>query len=400
MSRRRIATSRNPVFNVEKFKARKIPPLYEALHPTPSTLLHWSLSSLLPLKMAPQGHMYEQVSTYERTRTKRLPYGHHLLYFHPGFADKDLMSDGTDMLHAPDGSWKYRLWAGGTMEWPSQTALRMNGGMCMLSERIADIKLKEDNGKAFVKIERRVHQVSKDRVARLRQSTPNGDSEEQKLLSRVPDILETRWLCFTRDSPFANETGTKTIEPPADPYYERTMTATPSLLFRFSALTFNAHKIHVDPEFARNEYGLPNIVVHGPLTIILMTTILRTALNKRMFDHKLAVPKRFVEIPGIATEFVKLEYKNMAPIYAGEEMTIACKPLEPSLNIQEVLDAMNQEYISETWQIWIEKKHNGKTTVAASCTATLRSKQPEEWKTGTMYGTTNRSAQRATASAN
>lgn len=381
---RHMATSPNPVFDVEKFKARRIPPQYEALHPSPSTLLNWSLSESLQ-KMAPQDRLSQQVANYERNRVRRLPSAHHLLYFHPGISDKDLMDDGTDMLHAPDGSWKYRLWAGGTMEWPSGNPLRMNGGMYMLTERIADLKLKEDDGKAFVKVERRVHHVSPDMAVRLRQREPDPDLEGRQLLSGVPDVLETRWLCFTRKSPFGDGSVTKVIEPPAGSYFDCTMTATQSLLFRFSALTFNAHKIHIDPDFARNVYGLPNIVVHGPLTIILMTTVLRAALCKRRDSHGLAALNRAGAWPDIVTELVRLEYKNMAPVYAGEEITIACKPLEPTLNIDEVQKAGNSEYPPETWQIWIEKMIDGKRTVAATCTATMRSGQPKERERRAVY---------------
>ena len=379
LCRRHMATSTNPVFDAEKFKARKIPPLYEALHPTPSTLLDWSLSEFLPQKMTPQGRLSDQVKIYEGKRTSRLPYAHHLLYFHPGILDKDLMDDGTDTLHAPDGSWKYRLWAGGTMEWPSGASLEMNGGMYMLTERIADIKLKEDDGKAFVKVERRVHHLPRDMAARLRQRETDPDSEGRELLSGVPNVLETRWLCFTRKSPFVDGSVTKVIEPPAGSYFDCKMTATPSLLFRFSALTFNAHKIHIDPDFARNVYGLPNIVVHGPLTIILMTTVLRTALNKRRGGHELDAPNASVEGPSIITELVKLEYKNMAPVYAGEEITIACKPLEPMVALESILDAVESQPLPDTWQIWIEKMHNGKRTVAATCTATIRWRQSRRW---------------------
>jgi len=42
------------------------------------------------------------------------------------------------------------------------------------------------------------------------------------------------------------------------------------LLFRFSALTFNAHRIHYDRPYACNEEGYPGLVVHGPLTAILL----------------------------------------------------------------------------------------------------------------------------------
>ena len=41
-------------------------------------------------------------------------------------------------------------------------------------------------------------------------------------------------------------------------------------LFRFSALTFNAHRIHFDREYARNVEGYPGLVVQGPFTAILL----------------------------------------------------------------------------------------------------------------------------------
>lgn len=45
---------------------------------------------------------------------------------------------------------------------------------------------------------------------------------------------------------------------------------TSSMLFRFSALTFNAHKIHYDQDFTRNVELYPDLVVHGPLTALLL----------------------------------------------------------------------------------------------------------------------------------
>jgi acyl dehydratase len=44
---------------------------------------------------------------------------------------------------------------------------------------------------------------------------------------------------------------------------DRTVTVDPVLLFRFSALTYNAHRIHYDLQYARAE-GYPGLVVHGP----------------------------------------------------------------------------------------------------------------------------------------
>ncbi|WP_415819465.1 MaoC family dehydratase N-terminal domain-containing protein [Bordetella tumbae] len=43
-----------------------------------------------------------------------------------------------------------------------------------------------------------------------------------------------------------------------------------TLLFRYSALTFNGHRIHYDQTYARHEEGYPDLVVHGPLTATLL----------------------------------------------------------------------------------------------------------------------------------
>ncbi len=55
----------------------------------------------------------------------------------------------------------------------------------------------------------------------------------------------------------------------------RSITPDARLLFRFSALTFNAHRIHYDRPYARDEEGYPGLVVHGPLTAMLLADLVR-----------------------------------------------------------------------------------------------------------------------------
>ena len=59
----------------------------------------------------------------------------------------------------------------------------------------------------------------------------------------------------------------------------------PRLLFRFSALTFNAHRIHYDRPYAINEEGYPGLVVHGPLTAVLLMELLRRETAKAVLDY-------------------------------------------------------------------------------------------------------------------
>ena len=57
--------------------------------------------------------------------------------------------------------------------------------------------------------------------------------------------------------------------------WSRIVTPDPKLLFRFSALTFNAHRIHYDRPYAIHEEGYPGLVVHGPLTAVLLMELVR-----------------------------------------------------------------------------------------------------------------------------
>jgi 3-methylfumaryl-CoA hydratase len=66
---------------------------------------------------------------------------------------------------------------------------------------------------------------------------------------------------------------------PADPEaeqawsWEHEIVPGPTLLFRFSALTYNAHRIHYDREYAAQVEGYSGLVVHGPLQAILLAEL-------------------------------------------------------------------------------------------------------------------------------
>jgi 3-methylfumaryl-CoA hydratase len=52
----------------------------------------------------------------------------------------------------------------------------------------------------------------------------------------------------------------------------------PTLLFRYSALTFNSHRIHYDRDHATQVEGYPGLVVHGPLLATLLLDLVRREL--------------------------------------------------------------------------------------------------------------------------
>lgn len=88
-------------------------------------------------------------------------------------------------------------------------------------------------------------------------------------------------------------------------------TATPAVLFRFSALSFNAHAIHLDPAHARAAEGYEAPLVHGPLLLVLMLSALRAAA---LAEGKL---------PPLAEG---LEYMNLQPVFVGERMRVCVRP--------------------------------------------------------------------------
>ncbi|WP_404287754.1 hypothetical protein [Glutamicibacter arilaitensis] len=61
----------------------------------------------------------------------------------------------------------------------------------------------------------------------------------------------------------------------------RTLAIDPALLFRFSALTYNAHRIHYDRDYATRTEGYPGLVVHGPLQAVLLADALNLAMPGR-----------------------------------------------------------------------------------------------------------------------
>jgi 3-methylfumaryl-CoA hydratase len=71
--------------------------------------------------------------------------------------------------------------------------------------------------------------------------------------------------------------------PPAEG--ERAIDVSPTLLFRFSALTYNAHRIHYDRDYARDVEGYPGLLTHGPLQALAMAEAARAAEKRDSTDH-------------------------------------------------------------------------------------------------------------------
>jgi 3-methylfumaryl-CoA hydratase len=73
---------------------------------------------------------------------------------------------------------------------------------------------------------------------------------------------------------------------------EREIGISPTLLFRFSALTYNAHRIHYDRDYCRDVEGYPGLLTHGPLQAIAMAEAARAvgSTGDVSFEYRLVSP--------------------------------------------------------------------------------------------------------------
>ena len=92
---------------------------------------------------------------------------------------------------------------------------------------------------------------------------------------------------------------------PADASTVKTIATDPVLLFRFSALTFNGHRIHYDQPYVTGIEGYPGLIVHGPLMGLLQIELARRAAAGR-------TPRTF-------------EFRALSPVFAGAPMTVAAR---------------------------------------------------------------------------
>jgi 3-methylfumaryl-CoA hydratase len=86
-------------------------------------------------------------------------------------------------------------------------------------------------------------------------------------------ITEEQDLVYREPAPAPAPARPSPQPPPADPR-DWPVEVNPVLLFRFSALIYNAHRIHYDRDYARAE-GYPGLLVHGPLQALLMAELAR-----------------------------------------------------------------------------------------------------------------------------
>ena len=176
------------------------------------------------------------------------------LYFLPIHRHSELATDG----HVRRGGFlppvplPRRMWAGGRLQF--HRPLRVGDTISRIS-RVVDVSLKEGRTGplVFVLV---CHEISND---------------EGVALTEEHDIVY-------RNKPKADDPAPTPQVGPGDATWTREICPDEVLLFRYSALTFNAYRIHFDRRYVTEVEGYPGLVVHGPLIATLLLDLVRRSL--------------------------------------------------------------------------------------------------------------------------
>ncbi len=177
----------------------------------------------------------------------------HWLYFLPQAPQHEIGDDGHPRRGGflPPVTLPRRMWAGGRLAF--RQPLRVGQAATRVS-RVAsvDAKVGRSGPLAFVTVH---HEIA----------GPDGLA-----LTEAHDIVYRE-----APGPGAHGAAPPAVPAPADAEFARALTPDPVLLFRYSALTFNGHRIHYDRRWCEQAEGYPGLVVHGPLLATLLTDLLR-----------------------------------------------------------------------------------------------------------------------------
>lgn len=218
----------------------------------------------------------------------RLPEGWHWLYFLPTPPAAAIDVDG----HARRGDFlpavplPRRMWAGSRIHFLSE--LRVGDEIRRVSS-ISDISHKHGASGELVFVGVRHRIFCTDRLA---------IEEEQQLVYRGHSV------------PGASSPARPA---PAQPQWSRELRPDPVLLFRYSALTFNSHRIHYDLDYATTGEGYPGLVVQGPLTATLLLDLV----------HR--------ELPGKQLE--TFQFSAVRPAFAGEPLLLQGRCDGPAIRL-------------------------------------------------------------------
>ncbi|TFK76401.1 hypothetical protein BDN72DRAFT_830968 [Pluteus cervinus] len=182
------------------------------------------------------------------TVSQELGYGHHLVFFHPRNPEHVLRPDGTDADFCPPEPFTRRMWAGGKFTWDNSNPLRI-GDDAVAKASVKSVQVKGKDSEFPLVFVNQLLEISAGKT--------------------TPSVVEERVHVYLAESANRNKV-IRQVTVPQTCDFSFKYKPTPTTLFRFSALTFNGHHIHLDKEYAQNVEGYPERLVHGPLTALML----------------------------------------------------------------------------------------------------------------------------------
>jgi 3-methylfumaryl-CoA hydratase len=201
-----------------------------------------------------------------------LPPGWHWMFFNPTARASDLGPDG----HLKRGGFvppvplPRRMWAGGRLAY-SRRAIRVGEAIRRRSE-IANVEVKQGRSGTlvFVLVKHHIEGAGGGTI----------DEEHDIVYREAPQSSKqgASKQGASKQGASKQGPGVPAPQPPAaiaDARWTQAIRPDPVLLFRYSALTFNGHRIHYDWPYVTKVEGYPGLIVHGPLISTLLLELLR-----------------------------------------------------------------------------------------------------------------------------
>ena len=208
----------------------------------------------------------------------------HWLYFLSLYRQSDVGPDG----HAKRGAFlppvalPRRMWAASQFEFHRPLCI---GDAVTRTSTIADVTEKSGRSGVLVFVKVR-HEILVQGVD-------------------APAITEFHDIVY-REAARADAAAAEARAAPSRPAWERTIVPDDVLLFRYSALTFNGHRIHYDRRYVTEVEGYPGLIVHGPLLATLLLDLLRR------------------QRPDATVE--RYEFKAMRPVFDTHPFSVCGEP--------------------------------------------------------------------------
>ena len=210
-----------------------------------------------------------------------LPPAWHWLYFLDAKPASELGPDGHPKRGGflPPVPLPRRMWAGGRIEFLQPLRI---GDAIQRDSEIISVESKHGRSGSLVFVTVR-HTISAGGATAIR--------EEHDIVYR--------------DAAKAGEPPPPGKPAPQTAAWQRSLTGDPVMLFRYSALTFNRHRIHYDLDYVKNEEHYPGLIVHGPLQTTLMLDLCRRHASRPV---------------------TKLDYRALHPVFHTERFTVNGNP--------------------------------------------------------------------------